>query len=114
MAGVLVRGLPRSVRPAYPFGSVLPARGELEDLFSRFWGGEGNGSLMQGLATSMDVAETDKLISKKIENGLNIRVVRLNPTEVQVKDLPRLVIFPSGSVIRGESNVKVYLAGLIK
>ncbi len=60
------------------------------------------------------VMETDKMIEDKIEKGLNIRVVRLNPTEVLVRDLPRLVVFPRGNVIRGSSNVMVYLSGLIK
>ena len=67
MAGVVVKRKPGSVRPAYPFGSVLPLRGELEDLFSRFWGDEENGSLMQGLATSMDVAETDNSVEVRLD-----------------------------------------------
>jgi HSP20 family protein len=67
MAGVLVKREPRSVRSAYPFGTALPLRGELEDLFSRFWGDEGNGSLMQGLATSMDVAETDNSVEVRLD-----------------------------------------------
>jgi HSP20 family protein len=67
MAGVLVKREPRSVRSAYPFGTALPLRGDLGDLLSRFWGDEGDGSLMQGLAASMDVAETENAVEVRLD-----------------------------------------------
>jgi HSP20 family protein len=98
MAGVLVRQEPRRIRPALPFGSgpfgsLFPLRGDLEEFFSRFWGDEGNGSLST-LATSMDVAETEKSVE-----------VRLDVPGVQAKDID-IQIDGGVLTIRGERSEK--------
>ncbi len=61
---------------------------------------------------NQNCVSTNALIKKKIKDGINIRVVILKPTEVSVYHVPRLVAFPSGKVIRGELNVRKYLADL--
>ena len=71
MAGVIVKKEPRRVRPALPYGSLFPR--DLEDLFARFWGDEGDSLLMQRLATSMDVAETEKAVEVRLDlPGANV------------------------------------------
>ena len=61
-----------------------------------------------------DLAQTDAAVDEKIEDGHNLRVVVLSPREVSVNDIPRLVLFPGGQVIRGGSNIRMYLANLVR
>jgi hypothetical protein len=61
-----------------------------------------------------DLAQTDAAVDEKIEDGHNIRVVVLSPRELSVADIPRLVLFPGGKVIRGGSNIRMHLANLVR
>jgi hypothetical protein len=63
---------------------------------------------------SDDLAQTDAAVEEKIEAGHNLRVVVLSPREVSVEDIPRLVLFPGGKVIRGGSNIRMHLANLVR
>lgn len=57
---------------------------------------------------------TDDVVHRKIQAGFNIRIIKLRSNEVKVGDVPRIAVFPSGDQFFGESNVKGYLAQLVR
>jgi hypothetical protein len=60
-------------------------------------------------------AKVDKEVDRRKEDGYNIRIVELMPTEIgNMGTLPRLSKFPESYHYRGESEVIRYLAGLVK
>jgi hypothetical protein len=58
---------------------------------------------------------TDEKVAQMREDGYDyIRTVVLATHEASVSDVPRLVIFPGKEVVRGESDVLVYLSQLVR
>lgn len=62
--------------------------------------------------------DIEQLIRQKQNDGYEIRIVRLNPKNFEVTDLPRLNIFQGSNgasdVVRGKSNMRHYIANLVK
>jgi len=61
-----------------------------------------------------NTAETDKAARKLKDNGYPITIITLDPTETNVRDVPRAFELPSGKSVTGVSNVITYFATLSK
>jgi HSP20 family protein len=67
MTGPLSTHRPRTFLPSFRRGPLARLREEMEDLFERFWDDEGDGWRTQLLAPPLDLSETDKDVSVRLD-----------------------------------------------
>lgn len=82
MAGVLTKSTRRSLGPRFGQEPLAALRDEMEDLFAKYWGEEGDGWGTGMVAPPLDVSETGKALRVR----LDLPGVEAPEIDIQVSD----------------------------